>query len=167
MRILVLILALLIGKSAYPAEPATVSIILADEHAVDLSPSLLAHLQTQTASATSHGKTAKYEGYDLRAILTAAGVTPVESLRGKQLSTYLTVTAADGYAVVFSLAELDRSLGNTLVLLTNRANGQPLPTSDGPWRLVVPSDGRPARWVRQVMSIRVAAVQLRVRDTHP
>jgi hypothetical protein len=156
MRTLLLLFAFLVSTTASAVEPSTVSILLADGRAVDLTPSLLAQLPKQTASGTAHGKTASYEGYDLRSVLAVAGVSPVESLRGKQLGTHLTVTAADGYKVVFSLAELDRTLGNTLVLLADHENGQALPESDGRWRLVVPGDERPARWVRQVISIRVS-----------
>ena len=51
-------------------------------------------------------------------------------------------------------------------------DGQPLPVDDGPLRLVVPSDKRPARWVRQVVRIVVSDVPdtaTRVPDTadHP
>jgi hypothetical protein len=42
------------------------------------------------------------------------------------------------------------------VLLADRENGQPLPAKDGPWRLVLPTDSRPARWERQVETITVS-----------
>lgn len=159
MRSILLFLVLLVLPVAHAVEPSTVAIVLADGHAVDLSPTVLAPLPKQTITGTSHGKTASYEGYDLRTVLSAVGIAPVESLRGKQLATYLVVTAADGYQVVFGLAELDRTLGNTLVLLTDSEDGQPLSKLDGPWRLVVPDDQRPARWVRQVVSIRVVQIE--------
>lgn len=157
MRKLLFVLVLLACTAPHAAKPMAVSITLADGRAVDLAPSTLALVPRETAAGTSHGKISSYEGYDLRTVLSAVGVTPVEKLRGKQLSTLVTVTAADGYKVVFGLAELDRTLGDTLVLLVDRENGQPLLASDGPWRLVVPSDQRSARWVRQVTSIRMSA----------
>jgi hypothetical protein len=157
MRNLIFVLVLLFFCTAsYAVDPAAISITLPDGHAVDLSASGLAPLSKQTVSGTAHGKTASYEGYDLRAVLKAAGVAPIEEIRGKRLNTCVVITATDGYKVAFSLGELDRTLGNTLVLLTDRENGHPLPASDGPWRLVVPGDQRPARWVRQVSSIRVS-----------
>lgn len=159
MRSIFLILALLVFSVSHAAEPPAVAVVLADGHAVDLSPTVLAPLPRQKITGTSHGKTASYEGYDLRTVLSTVGVAPVDSLRGKQLATYLIVTAADGYQVVFGLAELDRTLGNTLVLLIDSEDGQPLSSSDGPWRLVVPDDQRPARWVRQVVSIRVVQIE--------
>ncbi len=153
MRTLLLLILLAIG-AAHAAEPAVISVVPVGGETVQVSPSLLAHLATQEVAATAHEKTSRYTGYDLRAVLKGAGVI-TESVRGKQLATYLLVTAADGYQVVFSLAELDPTLGDKLVLLTDRENGKPLPLSDGPWRLVVPSDSRPARWVRQLQSIKV------------
>jgi hypothetical protein len=156
MRNLISFLVLLFCTASYAAEPAAVSVTLPDGHAVELSASVLAPLTKQTVSATAHGKTASYEGYDLRAVLQAAGVAPVEAIRGKRLGTYVVITATDGYKVVFSVGELDRTLGNTLVLLADRENGHPLPEADGSWRLVVPGDQRPARWARQVVSIRVS-----------
>ena len=156
MRILAIALAILLLSTAHAAESAALNIVLKDGHSVELSPSLLAGLTRQQVVSTSHGKTAKHEGYNLREILKAAGVDPVEGLRGKQLAGYLTVTATDGYTVVFALAELYPTLGNTQVVLADSQDGQPLHASDGPWRLVVPGDQRAARSVRQVTSIRVS-----------
>jgi hypothetical protein len=44
------------------------------------------------------------------------------------------------------------------VLLVDRMDGQILPPDDGPWRLLVPGEVHPTRWVRQVVSIRVGTV---------
>ncbi|MNW13631.1 hypothetical protein D3C71_2116330 [compost metagenome] len=65
------------------------------------------------------------------------------------------MSARDGYRVAFSLGELDPTLGNRTVVLTDRCNGAALDADDGPWRLVAPGESRPARWIRQVESIRV------------
>ena len=78
-----------------------------------------------------------------------------------------TVSAPDGYRVVFALSELDPTLGNRQVLLVDRENGQPLPAGTGPWRLVVPSDPRPARWVREVNAIAVSNPQAARKDKNP
>ena len=156
MRKLILVLALFFCAVSHAAEPAAVYVALPDGQRVALSPSVLGHVPRQTISATAHGKTGSYEGYDLRAILAAAGIAPVDAIRGKRLGNYVEVTAADGYKVVFGLGELDPTLGNRLVLLADREDGHPLPSEDGPWRLVVPGDQRPARWERQVVAIRLS-----------
>jgi hypothetical protein len=67
-------------------------------------------------------------------------------------------SAADSYHAVFSLAELDASIGGETVLVADTVDGQPIPTGQGPLRLVVPSDKRPARWVRMVQSLTVISV---------
>jgi hypothetical protein len=137
---------------------AGIAVTLSDGKTVTLSGQALAALPNETVKATAHGKTSTFSGYDLRAVLTAAGVKPLESLRGKQLRRVVTATAADGYEVVFALAELDPSLGNRKVLLADRENGAPLSAKDGPWRLVVPADGRPARWERQVLALKITDI---------
>jgi hypothetical protein len=69
---------------------------------------------------------------------------------------YIVVEAADGYRCVFSVAEVDEKLTGRKVVLVDRRDGKPLDAKEGPLRLVVPDDSRPARWVRQVATIRVA-----------
>jgi hypothetical protein len=91
----------------------------------------------------------------LPALLRAANAVPAEPLRGGQLANYVLVTARDGYRAVFSLAELEPTLGNRKVLLVDRCDGQALGDDDGPLRLIAPEESRPARWVRQVQSITV------------
>ena len=113
-------------------------------------------LPRASISATAHDKTQRFEGSDLRDVLRAAGVESTENLRGGALRRVVSVHAADGYVVAFALAELDSSIGDRRVLLVNRQDGAALAADQGPWRLVVPSDRRSARWVRQVTRIVVA-----------
>lgn len=149
--------ALLLAAFALPVFAADPTVALPDGRMVQVDATLLKAVPRITVSATAHGKTARYEGYDLRMVLAAAGLAPVDSLRGKALRQIVRVHAADGYEVAFALAELDPGLGNRQVMLANAQDGAPLPAGDGPWRLVVPSDGRPARWIRQVDAIGVSA----------
>jgi hypothetical protein len=69
----------------------------------------------------------------------------------------LLVVAADGYRVVLSAGELDSTLTGRVILLVDRQDGAPLSPKDGPWRVFVPGDRRPARWVRQVVLLRVVS----------
>ena len=125
---------------------------------VALDPALIATLPKVRAGGTVHGKALQCEGVSLAALLQAAKAMPLEPLRGSQLARVVEVSARDGYRVAFALAELDPSLGNRTVVLANRCNGASLSAEDGPWRLVVPGESRPARWIRQVDSIRVDEV---------
>ena len=61
--------------------------------------------------------------------------------------------ASDGYRVLFSIAELDARFTDRVVILADRKDGQPLPAAEGPYRLIVPGEKRPARWARQVTRI--------------
>lgn len=63
------------------------------------------------------------------------------------------VRGRDGYAVLFSLGELDAALGAKSVVIATQCDGKPIPDADGPYRLVVPGEGRAARSVRQVVTI--------------
>jgi len=69
------------------------------------------------------------------------------------------VDAADGYKVVIALPELDPEFTDRVILLADKANGHPLDTKDGPFRIVVPGEKRMARWVRQVTTLKVVPVQ--------
>lgn len=110
-----------------------------------------------TATNVHDKKTATYSGVPLRDLLRDAGVPSGENLRGKAMATAIVIGAGDGYQVTFSIAELDESIGSLQVLVADTEDGKPLPGSTGPLRLIVPSDKRPARWVRMVKTIRVVA----------
>jgi Oxidoreductase molybdopterin binding domain len=56
------------------------------------------------------------------------------------------------------LAELDSSFQDSEVLMADTMDGMPLPTDQGPLKLVAPHEKRPARWVRMVKSITVGRV---------
>ena len=102
-------------------------------------------------------KTDVYDGVPLEALLQKAGVPQGEQLRGAVLATYVLVEAADNYHVIFSLAELDSGFQDSEVLLADTMDGAPLPPNQGPFKLVVPHEKRPARWVRMVRSITVGS----------
>jgi DMSO/TMAO reductase YedYZ molybdopterin-dependent catalytic subunit len=100
----------------------------------------------------------RYEGVALSELLRRAGVPQGEELGGPWLAAYAVAAAADGYRVVFSLAELDAAFGNSQVLVADTLDGAPLSQGLGPFRLVVPGDQRAARWVRSLKSITVAGM---------
>jgi DMSO/TMAO reductase YedYZ molybdopterin-dependent catalytic subunit len=100
-------------------------------------------------------KTEKYEGVALEEISRKAGVPQGEALRGPAMATYILAEAADGYRVVFSLAELDAGIADSEVIVADTIDGAPLGDKLGPFRLVAPHEKRPARWVRMLRSITV------------
>lgn len=101
------------------------------------------------------GKEHRYAGVPLITVLNQAGVSTGAALKGKNLTKYVVVKAADGYEVVFALAELDPDFSNRTILLADSADGAPLADGVGPYRVVVPGEKKPARWIRQVTSLEV------------
>lgn len=107
------------------------------------------------ATGAVHGDApARWDGVALTDLLVRMNLPMDKPLRGHDLSGLVRVTASDGYQVVFSLGELDPTLGGERVLIAYARNGEPL-AKDGPLRLVVPGDKRGARWVRNVVAIDV------------
>ena len=91
----------------------------------------------------------------LEEILHKAGVPQGEALRGPAMTTYVLAEAADGYRVVFSVAELDSGIMDSEVIVADTPDGAPLGDKLGPFRLVAPHEKRPARWVRMLRFIAV------------
>jgi hypothetical protein len=114
-------------------------------------------------SYASHGQKHTANAFPLVALLKAAGVeTDVKMARGAdpkaklpELRLVIVVQGRDGYSVTFSLAELLTAIGNRPVWLAIDIDGQPLSEGDGPVRIIVPEDQRPARWVHGVGAINV------------
>ena len=108
-------------------------------------------------NAVAHdGKSHNYQGVSLREVLIKAGAPTGDGLRGKEMADLVVAEGADGYRVVFSLAELDPDFGDRQVIIADKADGQPLSAQEGPLRLVVAADKRQARWVRMLTSLTIA-----------
>jgi DMSO/TMAO reductase YedYZ molybdopterin-dependent catalytic subunit len=97
------------------------------------------------------GKEHSYTGVPVIDILNNAGVTTGKQLHGENLTKYVLVKCADGYQVLFALAEMDTALSKKTIILATQADNKPLPEGKGPFRLVVPGEGRPARSCFQVV----------------
>lgn len=122
---------------------------------VTLTAADLAGLPQHKIDATDHGTAASFDGVLLSDILAKVDMPSGEKMRGKLMSLYLLVEAADGYRVVFALPELDAAFTDRKVYLATRRDGKALSDKEGPFRIVVPDDKRPARWVRQVTALKI------------
>jgi DMSO/TMAO reductase YedYZ molybdopterin-dependent catalytic subunit len=121
-----------------------------------LTGSDFAGLPRQTVRAKDHqGRDAEFTGVPLVEVLKAAGVKFGQDLRGPALAMYLVVEAADGYSAVFALPEMDPAFTDRIPLLADERDGRPLDEKEGPLRVIVPGEKRHARWVRQVIALRV------------
>ena len=101
------------------------------------------------------GEMQHYEGVRVSDLLAKAGVALGEKLRGRGLATYVVAKASDGYTVVYSIAELDPAMTDNQVIVADTMNGKPLEPKEGPLKIVVPADKRPARWIRMLTTLRV------------
>jgi Oxidoreductase molybdopterin binding domain len=112
-------------------------------------------------SYTSRGHKHTANAVSLLSVLKAAGVQTQLKMDPKadpkiknfELRLVVVVRGRDGYVAAFSLAELLADVGNRHVWLALDADGQALSPSEGPVRLMVPEDEKPARWIRGVQSI--------------
>jgi hypothetical protein len=125
---------------------------LAGEKAL-LSASDVAALPHQSVTLQLEAKSEACEGVPLSLILAKVGAPQGKALRGPELADVVEVGTADGYRVALALAETDPLMRGDKVFLADRCNGAGMAPSEGPFRLVVLGDGRPARSARQVTTI--------------
>lgn len=112
--------------------------------------------QTTVVRKDRDGNDHTYSGVVLADILQKAGVTLGSELKGENLTKYLLVEASDGYQVVFALPELDKTYTDRAIILADRIDGKPLLPADGPFRIIVQDEKKPARCIKQVTSLKIA-----------
>lgn len=109
--------------------------------------------QVTVALKDRTGKLRQFKGAPVLDMLEQAGVTLGKDLHGENLSKYMLVKCADGYEVLFSLAELDGSFTDRRVILVFQSEGKPLSATEGPFRVIVPGEKKPARSCMQVTEL--------------
>jgi hypothetical protein len=100
--------------------------------------------------------TQTFSGVPLIDLLTLVGV-PARP-QGKDLRLYLVAVGSDGSQAVYSVAEVNPAVHDATVLVADSADGKPL-AADGPLLLVSATDKLPARWIRNLVFVRVQAAQ--------
>jgi hypothetical protein len=153
--LLIFVVVTLHGQQSVPSISVTGSVTTP----LMLTAESLAQMQRATATVSSGGIDTQYEGVWLHEILKRAGLPAGEALRGKMLTTYVLAEAQDGYQVVFSLGEVDPALGDTPILVADKATGKALFGENGAFRIVIPRDKRGARSVRMLTKIVVVQVR--------
>jgi hypothetical protein len=93
-----------------------------------------------------------YSGVKLSEVLRLVKTPLGDALHDEALQGSINVGGADWYTVTLSLAEVDASFHTGEVIVADSVDGHSL-GKDGPWKLVVTEDKRPARWVRNVWNI--------------
>ena len=112
----------------------------------------LQSMPRMTVLVEQQGGQARYEGVLAGEILKRAGARLGRDLSGK---AYVRASAKDGYAVVFSLAELDQEFTPNDIIIADTLDGKPLPATQGPLRLIAPRDKHGSRFVRMLQRLEV------------
>ena len=100
-----------------------------------------------------------YSGVRVADLLAKMDAPLGNKLRGAALSAYLVATGSDNYVAVIALAEADPSFHPGDVIVADAMNGQQLDVKSGPFKLVVTEDKRPARWVRNLVSLELKSAK--------
>lgn len=145
--------AFLTAQSAAPATAASLTLVGFDGRTRSVSPADLARLTRHDTTVSGHEVSGRYSGVALTDLLALVNAPLADSLRGRSLASYVLAEASDGYRVLFSIAEVDSKFTDRVIILADRKDGQPLSAAEGPYRLIVPGEKRPARWARQVARI--------------
>jgi hypothetical protein len=122
------------------------------------TPTTLAPLPHTTVTVyNEHAKTNQtYSGVRLIDLLTRLGVP--DKPRGKDFQLYVVAGGSDGYQVVYSLGEISPDVHDGTVLVADELDGHSL-GNNGLLQLVATGEKRPARWVRNLIAIRVLTAQ--------
>jgi hypothetical protein len=97
-----------------------------------------------------------YSGVPLMVLLSKLGVP--EKPHGKDFRLYLVAEGSDGYQVVYSVGEVTPDVHDGTTLVADEVDGKPL-GDNGIFQLVTIGEKRPARWVRNLVAIRVLTSQ--------
>jgi hypothetical protein len=150
-----------VASAAQPASqnPLALTVCAPRAECLALTADELEAMPQKSISWSDHGSLAQFDGVDVARLLERAGAPVGKALRGQALAHYVVVEAADGYRVVFGLAELEPAVTGRVVLLALRRDGRSMADKEGPFRLVVEGDRRGARSLRRVTAIRVVPLK--------
>lgn len=94
-----------------------------------------------------------YSGVRVAEILARFKAPLGSELRGAAIANYIVATGSDGYKAALALCEVDPEFHPGEVIVADAMNGKPLDAHNGPLKLIVTEDKRPARWVRNLVEI--------------
>ena len=143
-------------EKAVPSTSLTVTVDLRSEH---LSVADLEKMPQKTVTVMNgHTKAQEsYSGVMLSDLLARYGVMFEGDGMRRVYHSYLRATGTDGYWVLYSGSEVQGAMHNADVLVAIRKDGKPLGDA-GHIMLVASGDKRPARWVRNLISISMTTV---------
>ena len=102
---------------------------------------------------TLHGQAHTAQCVPLIALVDAAGPRENPRIKHHILQFVVVAQGQDGYAVAFSLGELEPLFGHEAAWVALDQDGKPLAADDGPVELLVPGDKKAARWVHGLVTL--------------
>lgn len=148
--------------SPHPDSPHTNTLVITagpGQRGVFTLETLAEYPQTEVTIFDHHTNASEtYSGVPLMDLLAHLGVPHGKDLHGKALAQYVLATGSDGYAAVLALGEIDPEFHPGQVLVADAMDGKPLGAT-GPFRLIVTEDKRPARSVRNLVSIEIKTAE--------
>ena len=147
------------GAAASPATVPSLTVIVPGRPPLVLTDDELGKMPQHSVKLKEHGTEAAYTGISLHDLLVRAGAPTGNQLHGRTLAGYVLASAHDGYQAVFTLTEMDPSFTDDEVLIADRVNGGMLSAQQGPLRILVPHDKKPARSVRMLEKIEVVPLR--------
>jgi hypothetical protein len=145
-------------EMAHAAEPVGPLKITFGDKAAEWTPTTLAKLPHTTITVyNEHAKANQtYTGVPLIDLLGQLGV-PTKP-RGKDFRLYVVAGGSDGYQVVYSIGEITPDVHDGTVLVADGVDGHDL-GNNGLLQMVATGEKRPARWVRNLIAVRVLTAQ--------
>jgi hypothetical protein len=125
-----------------------------------LSPNEFAALPHETVSVTNgHTKASEtYTGVAIATLLDKLGLPFTKTNEHTLLKTILIAEGTDGYKVILSTYETFAAIRGKNAIVADTLDGTHL-DKDGAFKLVVPGDSRPQRWVQNLKSITFKTIE--------
>ncbi|QUD86066.1 molybdopterin-dependent oxidoreductase [Phenylobacterium montanum] len=136
----------------------TLTVQGADGHSVTLTDAQLRD-QHRVSVTVPWGEHHTYAGAPLGDLLALVGAPSDARLHGPALDQVVLVTGSDHFMGVLAIAETSKAMRDAPVILADEEDGKPLDAKQGPWRLIVGGDLKPARSVRMVTTIELRPVK--------
>jgi hypothetical protein len=115
----------------------------------------LSLLPQHTIKSRDQGTPVSFNCVLLSDVLAKVTVPAGDAFLNTASSYYMLAEALDGNRAVFAWAELDPTFMDKSIYVVTRRDGKPLSEKDGPIQLLVPSDKRNARQIRQVTALKI------------
>ncbi|MGD0631125.1 MAG: hypothetical protein ABR987_17490 [Terracidiphilus sp.] len=143
------------GKPAPPAGPLKIAF---GDKSAEWTAATLAVLPHKTITLyNEHAKANQtYSGVELMDLLKPLGVP--DKPHGKEFRLYLVAEGSDGYQVVYSVGEVTPDVHDGTTMVADAMDGKPIGAA-GPLQLVTTGEKRPARWVHNLVAIRVRTAE--------